>query len=1206
MLRLGVGVAYPGIVLSLLGINRERMKRVVGIVLGVLFMGMLLGARAGAQEKLLPAGWSPGVWGILSGSAAGTGRPQVLLSDEGESGCAVLSPEAMSLKVEALLRSVEEMRVGGTGSEAGVGSVLLPESERRELGESTDWAGTYPDHRKLWTFSAVKNDHVFYIDWLVAIIGGYVKLGVDWAVGFDKYGRSNPNGRKIFVDQHIYAPLVGYTTIIWGATNSGEVRCYHDPGDDPNNMTTWEHKIKSVVLVGNEIFYFDRTEENGRWVIHVIMNGYNPVFGTGRSFDVDFLHEKYPKYYVGQTFSLSEILRDSVVTIRIPYGEYGDSTLYWLWRDSGRGGEDVLLRDYGLVWNDHFTLRYPAGMSGSTPLKEIAPGEAAFYVDGLTARNHYQSGMVHLRLSGYPISEHWVRLEHPDTVYIYNEAPHTPKVIVKTEHNVLLLEGRDYTVSYNNNINAGEGQVIVTGIKDYSGTVVYPFRIDPTEFMDGWVGQPSSPNTYTGEPVRPEITVVNGSKLLLEGRDYGLTYSDDINAGTVTMTISGRNNYVGSTTRQYVITPKPLRAGWLSDTLDTQSYTGSALTPAVSVTDGDRRKALIAGTDYNVVYTDNTGPGQAIATVIGRNNYSGTLRATFHIVQEILHDWLPDIPVQSWSGEAIRPDISISGLYGSQAHTLQEGTDYSLTYAYNINVGTAYAIVAGKGDYSGTVWKAFGIVKGINFFIDEIPPQTRNGQPLEPAIDVRDRERVLSYGADYTTTFSDNTDAGRAFVMAHGKNWYEGEAAGAYFTILPTPLQDEWLHLVRSDTMYQAHPIVLPSNALQVIDRDGRQLEPHKDFSWTLTNSSDAGEWRLTATGNGNYAGAAAQPFRIHPRPIESQWFASMPDSVSWTGQAVEPRPIAVIWTRTDGYPAVSLTLGTDYTIQYINNASPGVAAANFIGIGNYEGEVRKEFVITDNGATPDRPVTYDLSMCNAKVTAIDTLDNTYAPHFTVTDSRRNNRTLVRGVDYDYDLIHTPLDKPVLITLYSRGDYKYSIVYHFDPLLYVAPPATPNPNATDQSEPTDEYNTDNSAPINIAATLISVYGVSEDSYDIQVKGLDGTLFTEDKDWTLTAVLPGDPPLLLLTGKGRLVGERYVLAVTSGSEDALAVAPRALSQGPSLLLCGLAPGQPFAIYSLTGALVVRNVALPDGAFTISHLAPGAYILYHQGRYSKFVH
>ena len=68
------------------------------------------------------------------------------------------------------------------------------------------------------------------------------------------------------------------------------------------------------------------------------------------------------------------------------------------------------------------------------------------------------------------------------------------------------------------------------------------------------------------------------------------------------------------------------------------------------------------------------------------------------------------IPSKTYTGKALKPKPTVK--YGGT--TLKLGTDYTVTYKSNKNVGTATATITGKGSYAGTVTTTFNIVKATN------------------------------------------------------------------------------------------------------------------------------------------------------------------------------------------------------------------------------------------------------------------------------------------------------------------------------------------------------------------------------------------------------------------------------------------------------------------------------------------------------------
>ena len=124
------------------------------------------------------------------------------------------------------------------------------------------------------------------------------------------------------------------------------------------------------------------------------------------------------------------------------------------------------------------------------------------------------------------------------------------------------VDNPDYSVQYTNNINAGTASVVITGMGDYIGTKVVNYTINPLtltskstriNFADGSMGQ----YKCTGSEIKPKINVFKNDDdtRLTEGKDYTVSYSDNINAGTGTIKVTFMGNYTGSISKTFKITP---------------------------------------------------------------------------------------------------------------------------------------------------------------------------------------------------------------------------------------------------------------------------------------------------------------------------------------------------------------------------------------------------------------------------------------------------------------------------------------------------------------------------------------------------------------------------------------------------------------------------------------------------------------------------
>ena len=207
----------------------------------------------------------------------------------------------------------------------------------------------------------------------------------------------------------------------------------------------------------------------------------------------------------------------------------------------------------------------------------------------------------------------------------------TPYVTVTCGGN-LLTQGHDYTLTYANNTNVGRATVIATATADsyYLGTATGYFNISNTATGMEITGYASS-YTYTGNAITPDVIVTMNGRVLNRGTDYTVTYSNNTNVGTATMTVTGIGSFSGTKTINYVIEARNIE-NCITTAVNNYQYTGNTYTPAVTLTDASTGKALTAGTDYTITYSNNTNPGTASITVtaLGRN-YTGSKVISFKI-----------------------------------------------------------------------------------------------------------------------------------------------------------------------------------------------------------------------------------------------------------------------------------------------------------------------------------------------------------------------------------------------------------------------------------------------------------------------------------------------------------------------------------------------------------------------------------------------
>lgn len=473
-------------------------------------------------------------------------------------------------------------------------------------------------------------------------------------------------------------------------------------------------------------------------------------------------------------------------------------------------------------------------------------------------------------------------------------------VVVDTE----AVEGKDYQLEYSNNIEEGTATVKVVGIGDAKGTVLtYTYHIEKQHGWNGFSvtghkdGDDLGAYEWTGNDVEPELNLTcnHCGNELYQGSDYELEYTGDrTEPGKVTVKVIGTRDYEGWTQSfTYTIKNKTFSFEDHKDgeDLGAAEYTGSEVRYPISNVTDKTGKVLSEGTDYKLVYSDNTKPGVANVQIIGLNDYDGcTLSFTYTIVdhdgESGFHNNLytdgADMGSYAYTGEEVKPSIGL--MYSNYNQTfLIEGVDYKVEYSNNINPGVATAKVIGIGRYTGHEMSFTYTIKNKSFAAKDHKDGENLGTlkwtgkaqtiKLGDMIDPIDGH-VLKEETDYKIVYSDNVDAGTAKAEVIGLGYYEGSSLTFYYTI---EKQHGW---------------------------NGFYSKGHKD-------------------------GESLGTFK-------------------WTGNTVLIDP-----DMRCSHCDKELQENVDYKIEYSNNIDPGVASMKIIGMGDYKGyELNFTFVIEKKAPT--------------------------------------------------------------------------------------------------------------------------------------------------------------------------------------------------------------------------------------------------------------
>ncbi|WP_417029911.1 CAP domain-containing protein [Blautia sp.] len=287
--------------------------------------------------------------------------------------------------------------------------------------------------------------------------------------------------------------------------------------------------------------------------------------------------------------------------------------------------------------------------------------------------------------------------------YLYTGTPLTPKPTV-TWNGITLTENVDYTLSWHNNAQQGNAYVTVSGKGNFTGERNKYFYIDLTPITEAEIGDIPDYEYAPGKEFKPEPTVTLNGVTLKKDVDYTLSYFDNTMASSRTnrprVHITGIGIYRSGFSKYFTINPLKL-SGETIELPDTNCGNGSVTTFLRNHLVITYNGVQLTSDDYSITSLRCSAGNEILGFSISyKQNYSGTRQMT-----SVKRCDLSDIPEQIFSGNAVTPKPTVK--YGSA--TLQEGTDYVLSWADNTKTGTGSVTVTGINKYFASQTLTFKI-----------------------------------------------------------------------------------------------------------------------------------------------------------------------------------------------------------------------------------------------------------------------------------------------------------------------------------------------------------------------------------------------------------------------------------------------------------------------------------------------------------------
>lgn len=567
--------------------------------------------------------------------------------------------------------------------------------------------------------------------------------------------------------------------------------------------------------------------------------------------------------------------------------------------------------------------------------------------------------------------------------YEFDGSPVTPLPVV-TCRGKTLTRGIDYDVTYSQNAAAGKAKMTITphegayviGSREIAYDITKASLADATITYDGKNQSTIDTKAYIAEEIKPEVKVVHHGTELVAGTDYTVEYVNNKHAAdkdadkAPTVIVKGQGNYSGTITKTFTIEPWNISSDVVMEIENGFYAGGEAVTPGVQLI--YRGMTLTEGenADYTVTYSNNTQVGEnAAVTIVGKNNFAGTVKKTFSVQKTNLGAGYLDITQDTMTYDGTEKTLVsikkamtvVCPIGGGKTHTLTDG-EFDISCDRTIRAAGSYTLVIeGKNGFYGTLETEFVVepktITDSFIVVDDIPGQTYTGAAVKPTVVIKDGGKDLVENEDFSVQYVNNISAGKATVIITGlKNYtgsreeyfYIGESIEGKCTI---SLKDSRIIYNGTQQIPGINTVTYDGNTALVQDLD--YVIATKDETGRIYDYTNAGRKNLYIKGTGKYYGESMVEYEIEPKIAQPEKISATlnltrPEgeyTTTYTGQPIKPTV-----TVYDQEISASRPLDeADYIVEYVNNTNVGTADVRIRLTRNYQSGTEKllQFKIT-------------------------------------------------------------------------------------------------------------------------------------------------------------------------------------------------------------------------------------------------------------------
>ena len=312
-----------------------------------------------------------------------------------------------------------------------------------------------------------------------------------------------------------------------------------------------------------------------------------------------------------------------------------------------------------------------------------------------------------------------------------------------------------------------------------------------------------------------------------------------------------------------------------------------------------------------------------------------------------------------------------------------------------------------------------GIPENNTIWASSVPDQVYTGVAVKPAVRVYFGKKRLTEKTDYTISYKNNKQLGKADLIITGKGNYTDKKT-LHFNIMPKDITDE--DIIIEDMAY-AENGKQHKTAPNVV-YNGKKLKAGRDFDITYGEGdyTAAGEYYAVITGKGNFTGTYD---RVKTTVVDKNMLlnkakiAKIPNQEYRKGQEIILADSMVKVTLN----GTMLVKDTDYTVDCVNNQNVGKASVVIRGKGKYAGTKTASFKIV---RTPVHLGEVSFTCDFAKETIFRKGGCMPVPKVSY-----DGETLRNGTDYTVTYKHNKKCGTAFLTVKGKGNYKGSRTFEF-------------------------------------------------------------------------------------------------------------------------------------------------------------------------------